>query len=274
MIVWLLFFLSIVVWLWAGRALTLLVDNVIPFPTRSLAVSPLTFHGSEFVVGGESLVITMLNNENADLQLVTDLQNRVVFSMGRVAFVLGPRTNPVNPNGPLIIDFVADPGDQVRLSAHESLLGWPNPFEFNWLGGSVPRWKKYVYYRLDWTKRSGAQLKMRWRYERDYYLRAARRGWTEPLMKYDFKTGLQSVEILPESRGAEGAIVRYIARTKDWNRSQYWIERQGMSKDGQAQVFAIIRLCDGCLAEPAPSGSVELYVDRAKEEVTKELGYQ
>ena len=258
-------------WLSAGRVLTLVFDRVIPFPMRSLAVRSLAYHGSEFAVGVERLTITKLDNENADLQFVTDLQNRVVLSMGRDAFVLGPRTNPVNPNGPLIVDFVADSGDKVLLTAHESLLGWPNPFEISWLGGSVPRCKKYVYYRLVWTKPSGARLAMRWRYERDYYLRT---GWTDPLMKYDFQTGLQSVEILPESKGPEGAIVRYIAQTKGWSRSQYWIERQGVSKDGQSEVYAVIRLCDQCRAELGAGGSVELHVDRAKEEVTKELGYQ
>jgi hypothetical protein len=59
----------------------------------------------------------------------------------------------VNPNGPLIVDFVADSGDQVRLTAHNSLLGWPESVRVNWLGGSVPRWKKYVYYRLVWRSR-------------------------------------------------------------------------------------------------------------------------
>jgi hypothetical protein len=273
MIIWLvlIFVLLAASWLWAGRGLTLAFDRVIPFPTRSLAVSPWSFRGSGFLVGGERLTITKLDNENAALQLATDLQNRAVLSMGRDAFVLGPRTNPVNPNGPLIVDFSADSGDQVRLTAHQSLLGWPNPFEISWLGGSVPRWKKYVYYQLVWTKPSGARLAMRWRYERDYYVRT---GWTEPLMKYDFQTGLQSVDFLPESKGPEGAIVRYIARTKGWNRSQYWIERRSVSKDGQSEIFAVIRLCDRCLAEPGGNGSVEVYVDRAKEEVTKELGYQ
>ena len=272
MIVWpLVVFVVFIAWLYAGRVLTLAVDRVIPFPVRSLAVSPLSYHGSEFVVGGKGLTITMLNHENADLKVATDMQNHAVLSMGRNAFVLGPLTNPVNPKGPLIVDFVADAGDQVRLTAHESLLAWPNPFEINWLGGSVARWKKYVYYRLVWTKPSGARLEMRWRYERDYYKRT---GWTAPLMMYNWRTGLIAMEIVPESKGPEGAIVRYIARTKGWNRSQYWIERRGPSEDGQSEVFAVIRLCDRCLAEPAPGGSVELYVNRAKEEVTKELGYQ
>ena len=273
MIIWavIIFVLLTVSWVWAGRVLTLVFDRVIPFPTTSLAVSRLTYHGSEFLVGGEKLTITKLDNENADLHLATDLQNRAVLSLGRDAFVLGPRTNAVNPNGPLTVDVVADAGDRVLLTTHESLLGWPNPFEISWLGGSSPRWKKYVYYRLVWTKPTGARLAMRWRYERDYYPRT---GWTDPLVKYDFKTGLQAWEILPESKGPEGAIVRYIARTKGWNRSQYWMERRGVGKDGQSEIFAVIRLCEQCLAEPGGNGSIELHVDRVKEEVTKELGYQ
>ena len=273
MIVWpvVVVVVLMIAWLWAGRTLTLAIDWMVPYPVRSLPVSPLSYHGGEFVVGGQRLTIVMRNNQNAVLQVVTDMQNRAVLAMGRNAFVLGPLTNPVNPNGPLIVEFGPESGDQLRLTAHNSLLSWPNPFEVNWLGGSVPRWKKYVYYRLVWTKPSGARLEMRWRYERDYY---RSRGWTEPLMMYNSQTGLLSVEILAESKGPEGAIVRYIARTKGWNRSQYWIERRGASKDGQREVFAVIRLCDRCLAEPGAGGSVEVYVDRAKGEVTKELGYQ
>jgi hypothetical protein len=38
---------------------------------------------------------------------------------------------------------------------------------------------------------------MRWRYERDFYVG---KGWTDPLMKYDFHTGLESVEIFPQRK--------------------------------------------------------------------------
>ena len=272
MILWMVvpLLIAIALWLWKGRMLTLAVDRVLPVPVRQLPVSPITFRGSEFLIGGESLTITMLNNENAPLTVATDTQHRIVLSMGRDAIVLGPRTNPVNPNGPLIVDFEADPEDQVQLTARESLLPWPNFFELGW-GASTPRWKKYFYYRLVWTKPSGARLEMRWRYEREYYERT---GWTGPLMKYNFQCGLQSLEILPESKGPEGAVVRYIARTKGWSRNQYWLERRGVSKDGQNEMFAVIHLCERCLSEPGGGGSVEVWVDRAKQEVVKELGYQ
>ena len=50
--------------------------------------------------------------------------------------------------------------------------------------------------------------------------------------------------------------------------------RRGASKDGHSEIFAVIRLCDRRLAEPRTGGSLEVYVNRAKEEVTKELGCQ
>jgi hypothetical protein len=269
MIVWPLVAIVVlmVAWLWAGRPLSLFVDRLMPFPVRSLPVSPLSYHGSGWLVGEQDLTFALLNNLMSNLELTTDSANQVILSCGRDAFVLGPRTTPVNLNGPVRIDFVPGSGDQLRLAAHESLLGWPNPFEISWLGGSVARWKKYVYYQLVWNKPSGARLEMRWRYERNYYQRT---GWTEPLMMWNSQTGLVSVDIALESKGPEGAVVRYIARTKGWNRSQYWIERRGPSEDGLAEVFSVIRLCDACRAEPGPGGSVKLYVDRARAEVTRE----
>src|SRR6516225_3353097 len=106
MIIWpvVIFVLLTVSWFRAGRMLTVGLDRVISFPKRSLAASPLGYQGGGFLVGGEKLTITKLDNENADLQFTTDLQNHVVLSRGRDAFVLGPRTHPINPNGPLIVD--------------------------------------------------------------------------------------------------------------------------------------------------------------------------
>ena len=94
-----------IAWLWAGRTLTLAVDWMVSFPVRSLAASPLSYRGIDFHLGGERLTVIMLNHEHADLQVATDTQNWVVFSMGRDAFVLGPRTNPVDPKDPLNVEF-------------------------------------------------------------------------------------------------------------------------------------------------------------------------
>jgi len=57
-----------------------------------------------------------------------------------------------------------------------------------------PWWKRYVYYRLVWSKRSGAKLEMLWRYEQDFYIPGA---WTDPVMMWNGQTGLLRVTIHP-----------------------------------------------------------------------------
>jgi hypothetical protein len=231
MIVWLVPSLGAlaVAWLSAGRDLTLLIDRVTTVRKVSLPVNRLAYDGGGFVVGGQFLTFGLTNNLRADLQLTSDSSNRVILSDGPNAFILGPRTGPPDPSGRPDFGFVPEPADKVVLTCSESLVSWRAPFQFNIFGGESPRWKRYAYYRLVWEKPSGAELKMLWRYERQYYSES---GWTAPAMMWNSQTGLLSVGIQPESRGPEGAIVRYIAHTKGWNRSEYWIERRGPSPDG------------------------------------------
>jgi len=119
----------------------------------------------------------------------------VVLTWDARTFTLGPRTNPVDPLGRPDIDLVATPGDRLSFTARRSLLGWPTPFEFNFMSRS-PWWKRYVYYRLLWTKRDGSKLEMLWRYEQDYY---SRDGWEKPAMMWNWHTGLIQVDIRPQT---------------------------------------------------------------------------
>jgi hypothetical protein len=273
MTVWLVLSLAALAaaWLLAGRDLTLLIDRVTTVRKVSLPVNRLAYDGGGFVVGAQFLTFGLTNNLRADLQLTFDTSNRVILSDGPNAFILGPRTGPADPSGRPDFGFVPEPADSVDLICSESLLSWRAPFQFNIFGGESPRWKRYAYYHLVWEKPSGAELKMLWRYERQYYSAS---GWTMPAMMWNSQTGLLSVNIQPESRGPDGAIVRYIARTKGWNHSEYWIERRGPSADGHIDVFAVVHLCDRCAATPGGGKSVELHVDRLTHEVTQELGGQ
>jgi hypothetical protein len=61
------------------------------------------------------------------------------------------------------------PGDELSFTLERSLLPWPTPFAFNFMTGQAPSRKRHRYYRLVWTKRSGARLEMIWRYEEWFY---------------------------------------------------------------------------------------------------------
>ncbi len=170
-----------------------------------LPVSPLSYNGGGFVIGDREMTFGLTNNERASLELTTDSSNRVVLSFGSDAFVLGPRTNPVDPHGRPEITFVAEEGDQLSFTARESLFGWPTPFHFRFPFGPTSSWKKFAHYRLVWTKPSGARLEMRWRYERQYY---SGRGWTDAQMRWNSQTGLVAVDIHRSSLGRRYAKLR------------------------------------------------------------------
>lgn len=178
------------VWLTEGRVSTVTLDQVFTLTVPTPSAKKLTSDG-DFRIGDLTLTFGAPNNYPYPLTLCTTASGMVVLKSSERSFVLGPRTNPVDPRGRPDIDFVPERGDQVSLTASRSLLGWPTPFEFNFMA-PTPSWKRYVYYRLVWKKRSGAELKMLWRYEQDYY---GGRGWTRPLMMWNFHTGLLRVDI-------------------------------------------------------------------------------
>ena len=180
-----------IVCLKAGRQIALLVDRFLTVRVASFPVKSLQYDGGGFVINKLSMTFGATNNLRSDLSLQTDSSNRVVLCSGGRSFVLGPRTNPVDPSGRPEIDLVPDAGDDVSFAGDRSLIGWPTPFEFNFMMRS-PWWKRYVYYQLIWRKRSGAKLEMLWRYEQDYYNPG---GWTEPLMMWNGQTGLLPVAI-------------------------------------------------------------------------------
>ena len=181
----------IITWLYAGRRVTSLLDRLITIRIASLSVSPIKYDGGGLRIGQADMTFGATDNLRSNLVLCSNSLNRVILSTGGKSFILGPRTNPVDPSGRPEIDFVPDPGDELSFASRRSVFGWPTPFEFNFMMRS-PWWKRYVYYRLVWKKRDGAKLEMLWRYEQDYYSAS---GWTEPEMMWNWHTGLIRVDI-------------------------------------------------------------------------------
>jgi hypothetical protein len=242
-----------------------LLDRFITIATMPLPVSPLQYEGGGFHIGEIQLTFATLSNLRLDLPLTTDAMHRIVLTNGRESFVLGPRTSPVDPRGRPAIGFAAEPGDEVRLTSRRSLLSWPTPFEIRILGGRSPWWKRYVYYRLVWTKPTGSKLGMLWRYEQQYY---SAQDWTKPEMMWNSQTGLLSVDIDPDP------VVAYLSSTKHWRPDEYRIESRGPSPDRQSDMFTIVHGEDERALHPGAGKSLILCLDRRSHEVTKELGGQ
>lgn len=266
----LLLVLLLIVWLAAGRPVTVFLDRVIPFPASSLPVTPLRYDGA-LVIGGTPMTLGGIDNLRIPVAFTFDAANRTILDWGRDSFILGPRTSLLDRSGRTDFEFTSEPGDEVSFTRRKSLAGWPTPFDIRFLGGPAPWWKRYTYYRLIWKKRSGARLEILWRYEQQYY---SKTGWTNPEMMWNSQTGVLSVKIQVESQGMDGAVVRYIARTKGWPRHDYRIEPRGAASDGRNQIFAVIHRDDECNAVPGAGKSVELFLDPATLQITKEVGGQ
>jgi hypothetical protein len=260
-----------VAWLLAGRLFSIFLDRFLTVRVAAFPLSALRYDGGSFRIANLLMTFASLDNMRSDVSLHTDTSNHVILLTGGRAFTLGPRTNPADPAGRPDIDLVADPGDRVSFSTVRSTVGWPTPFEFSFMRPHSPWWKRYVYYRLDWQKSSGAKLEMLWRYQQDYVTPT---GWTEPTMMYNWQTGLLHINIRLETFDRKNVVAQYIARTKGWNASQYRIEERGTSPDGRSDVIAVVHLDDERSPHPGAGKSVELYLDRTFHEVTKELGGQ
>ena len=272
-VAWILVFVAAlgVAWLLAGRLLALLVDRIFTVRLARLPVSLVQYDGGAFRIGSLQMTFGSTSNLRYALALGVDAANRVVLTTGGRSFILGPRTNLADPAGRPDIDFVPEAGDRLDFTAVRSAIGWPTPFEYNFMTPRSPWWKRYVYYRLIWEKRSEARLEMLWRYEQRYIEST---GWSEPAMMWNSQIGLLRVDIRSATLNLAKIVDEYLARTKGWKRAEYRIEERGASPDGGSDVIAVIHIEDERSSRPGAGRSVQLYVDRRSHEVIQELGGQ
>ena len=148
------------------------------------------------LVGGRVLNLQAPDYARA-AQLRVDADGRLILSAGGQNFTFGPRAAAVAAGGFDAPGFAAEAGDTASLVIEHSWVAWPTPFDFNFMTGHSPSWRRAVYYRLAWTKPSGARLGLTWRFEQPYY---PADGWTADLVR-DGWSGLVEVAINDPSAG-------------------------------------------------------------------------
>jgi hypothetical protein len=117
--------------------------------------------------------------------------NQVALASSGKVFAFGPLPSAAENSGNRLAT-VPPSGDQAFIATHHSVVGWPTPFDLNFMTGQSPSWKRHVYYEIRWKKSSGANLRMLWRYEQFFY---PGNGWGSEFMTREGSTGLSRVEI-------------------------------------------------------------------------------
>ena len=180
-------------WIFAARSVSLLVDRIGAAKMESRSIDHLTYEGPESggVLEIEGLPLSTLGRDFKPFPLTfrPDSERRFVVAAIGKSFLLGPLSSDEGK-----FQIVPQADDKVSLTIRRSLLSWPTPFDVNFMSGHSPSWKRNLYYVLDWQKTSGQKLEMVWRYEQYFY---PGDGWVSGFMTREGATGLIRVGISP-----------------------------------------------------------------------------
>jgi len=183
-------------WIFRGRQVSLFIDRFSTIEIVSTRVESIAYEGSG--TGGVLIANDLrlsLNDPTPNLSpsIGTTKDNQFALANGGRVFAFGPLSSAGENAGDRLA--TAPPGgDDASIAVRRSVLSWPTPFDFNFMTGQSPSWKRHMYYELRWKKSSGAKLEMLWRYEQYFY---PGNGWASGFMTREGSTGLIRVEIQP-----------------------------------------------------------------------------
>ncbi|HYJ04774.1 MAG TPA: hypothetical protein VEX43_06550 [Chthoniobacterales bacterium] len=174
--------------------MALLLDQFGTAEVERLPITELSYEpGGNFRMGTILLSITGPDNHPLPLSVVPDPNNRVILTLSGKSFPLGDLL-PAAPESVAAFALRPDKRDAVSITVRHSLLSWPTPFEFNFMTGHAPSWKRHRYHQMVWTKQSGATLELLWRHEQYFYRND---GWMNGNMTHEGSTGLIRGAIKP-----------------------------------------------------------------------------
>ena len=188
-------------WIFGGRQASMFIDRfgtieIVSVPVRSVAYEG-SGTGGWLTVNDVHLSLDDLNPKIA-LSIGSTKDDQFAVASGGKIFALGLLVSTTE-NGGDYLAVVPQAGDEAFLMTRRSPLSWPTPFDFNFMTGHSPSWKRHIYYELRWKKPSGATLDMVWRYEQNFYGQqlVPGPGWDSGFSVHQGSTGLIQLEIRP-----------------------------------------------------------------------------
>jgi hypothetical protein len=176
-------------WIFNGRQISLFIDRFDTIETASTRINSIVYEGSG--TGGilhvNDVALSLNDKTGPTPNIGTTKNDQLGLADSGKVFAFGPpRSEAEN------LATVPPAGDDAFIETRRSVLSWPTPFDFNFMTGHSPTWKRHIYYRLLWKKTSGANLEMLWRYEQYFY---PSYGWASGFMTREDSTGLIRVDI-------------------------------------------------------------------------------
>jgi hypothetical protein len=181
-------------WIFRGREISSFIDRYWTVEIQSVPIHSMAYEGNGS--GGMLIVndLTLSLNEvspGLSLSVGSTKDNQLALASSGKVFAFGQPPATAEETGDRLT-AVAAAGDQAFLNTRHSSLSWPTQFDFNFMTGQSPSWKRHIYYEIRWKKPSGANLEMLWRYEQFFY---PGNGWASGFMTREGSTGLIRLEI-------------------------------------------------------------------------------
>jgi hypothetical protein len=176
-------------WIFGGRQLSLFLDRFGTIETGSAQIHSLAYegNGTDGIFRVNDLGLSLNDRNGPAPSIGTTKDDQLGLANNGKVFAFGP-SRPQAEN----LAVVPPAGDDASIEIRRSVLSWPTPFDLNFMTEQSPSWKRHLYYRLLWTKPSGAKLEMLWRYEQYFY---PANGWASGFMTRAGSTGLIQVAI-------------------------------------------------------------------------------
>jgi hypothetical protein len=180
-------------WVFGGRQLSLFMDRFGTIETTSARIDSIAYEGSGTggVLRTNDLALSLNETNGLTPNIGTTKDDQLALAAGGKVFAFGPLSSPADSADDHLAATL-QAGDDASLTIRRSVLNWPTPFDFNFMTGQSPSWKRHIYYQRLWNKPSGAKLEMLWRYEQYFY---PGNGWASGFMTREGSTGLISVDI-------------------------------------------------------------------------------
>ena len=186
-----------ILWIFGGRQLSLFLDRFGTEEKVSTTITSISYEGSgsggilhvnDLALGLSETIPTAIPPN-----VGTTKDGQLALSIGGKVFAFGPLRSSESDQ----LATGRPSGDDASIATRHSVLSWPTPFDFNFMTGQSPIWRRHLYYELAWRKPSGTKLEMTWRYE-DYFYSG--NGWTGGQGTRAGVTGLIHVDILEAAK--------------------------------------------------------------------------
>jgi hypothetical protein len=151
-------------WIFLGRQVSLWIDRFGTIQIASVPIHSVAYEGNGtggWLTVNDVRLSLVESRTDIALSIGSTKDNQFALASAEKVFAFGPLMSTAENTGDHLAAVVAV-GDQAFLATRHSVLSWPTPFDFNFMTGWSPSWKRHIYYEIRWKKSSGANLQMLW----------------------------------------------------------------------------------------------------------------